>query len=214
MGKVIIRDRGFGITDLQRRDVQQAVDDAAKMARGVLTDFENAIWNRRTWDERLAAWRDHPHLATWYGEATKVRPVLRHLYRRMRTLTRWLERRRIVIKTRNVGQRGCDVNTNAWTLGMRFGLRINLCPPWFGAGPRRRAAILVHELVHELGFAHPEGTTTAAEARALAGRNARRACRSPENFEGYYGLFYEPPAAPPPVPDPEHALPPGGELAV
>ncbi|MEZ4847688.1 MAG: hypothetical protein R3B93_03490 [Bacteroidia bacterium] len=49
---------------------------------------------------------------------------------------------------------------------------------------------LHHELVHQLGFGHPEGTTDYDEALALATRNSRRARRSPENFEHLYELYF------------------------
>ena len=208
MAKAIIRDRGFNLTDNQREMIIQALDDAERMARDVLTDFNRNVWEQRgrvrqRRRRRRDAWSSHPTLSRWFG-GSRRHILIRRIRRRMNRLREWTKGdSRIIVKTLPTGRRHCDDGTNAFvTFPPRRVLRIHLCRSWFtgpldGAAPgatstpaSRRAAIIIHELVHELGFAHPEGVSTAAEALGLAQRNSRKARRSPENFEHYYEQFF------------------------
>lgn len=193
VARVVIRDRGRGVSSADRAAIETAVDEAHRLAGLVQRDADE-IWNqsgrfRRRRRRRRDAWSGNADFVTWLGTSTRI-PLIRRARRRIRKLRRWLDRGRIVFVAHDSGDRGCAVaSRNAFVVLPRRPLRIHLCPNWFDRAPSRQAAILVHELVHELGFPHPEGTTNQAEALDLARRNSRKARRSPENYEHLYEAY-------------------------
>lgn len=192
--RIVIRDKGRGLTGADRTAINNAFTDALRMAERVENEI-NSVWNqsgriRTRRSRRRNAWSAHPNFPTWFGTSRK-HILIRRVRRRIRKLRKWLDRGRIVVLTHGVGERGCRVaGRNAYAMFPRRPLKVHLCAPWFGAGASRRAAIVIHELVHELGFTHPEDTTSSAEVLSLASRNSRRARRSPENFEHLYEIYF------------------------
>ena len=172
--------------------IDQAFADALRMANRVSAEMET-VWNQRgrvgrRRRRRQAAWARTHSFCNMFGGSTR-HILIRRVRRRIHRIRTWLDRGRIVVKTHDAGKRMCD-GANAFATVPRKPLKINLCPPWFTLSESRRAAVVIHELVHELGFRHPEGTTSRAAALALASRNSRRARRSPENFEHLYETFF------------------------
>ena len=164
------------------------------MANNVAEEMDR-VWSQagliiRRRRRRRNAWSAHVNFTTWFG-ASRRHILLRRVKRRIFKLARWLNNARIAVIVHDTGDRGCTVaGRNAFVrIGLRP-IRIHLCPPWFTRTPQQRAAILIHELVHELGFMHPNGTNTEAEARTLAMNNSRLARRSPENYEHLYELYF------------------------
>ncbi len=128
--RIVIRDRGRGLSTADRTMINQAFDYALRTT------------NR--------------------------------IRRRIRKIKRWLDRGRIVVPSHGASDFDCRGNRNTFVRLSGRPLHIHLCPNWFSQ-KHRRAAILIHELVHELGFTYSEGVDTRAEALALARRNSRKA---------------------------------------
>lgn len=191
--RIVIRDRGRGLSAADEAAINDAFADALRMAERVITEMDG-IWNqpgrvRRRRERRRDAWSSHVNFTTWFGNSRR-HILIRRLRRRMERLRTWLDRGRIVVFAHDAGDLGCRDFRNAFARIPRRPLKVHLCPPWFTNSRSRRAAIVIHELVHELGFGHPEDTTTRAEALALAASDSRRARRSPENFEHLYEIFF------------------------
>lgn len=190
--RIVIRSRGRDVSREDTEAITAAFLAALSMAERVASEMD-AIWNqpglvRRRRERRRDAWSSHVNFTTWFG-ASRDLPLLRRLRRRIEKLRTWLDTGRIVVYVHNTGDLGCRANRNAFSRIPRRPLKVHLCPPWFANTTPRRGAIVIHELVHELGFAHPGGTTTRSAALALAARSSRLARRSPENFEGLYQLY-------------------------
>ncbi|GAA4356737.1 M35 family metallo-endopeptidase [Kangiella marina] len=192
--RIVIREKGRNLTSADRTAINNAFLDALRMARRVENEI-NSVWNqpgrvRQRRSRRRNAWSAHANFTRWFGTSRR-HILLRRVRRRIIKLRKWLDRGRIVVLAHDGGDRGCSVaGRNAYAVIPRRPLKVHLCPPWFTRGESRRAAILIHELVHELGFAHPEGTTTPGEALALARSDSKKARRSPENYENLYELYF------------------------
>ncbi len=191
--RIVIRDRGRGLSTTDRVIINQAFDDALRMANRVRDEID-VIWDqpgrlRKRRRRRRDAWARHTNFVRWFGSSTR-HALIRRVRRRIRKIRRWLDRGRIIVPAHDASDFGCRGNRNAFVRLPGRPLHIHLCPNWFSQGRSRRAAILIHELVHELGFTHPEGVTTRAEALSLARRNSRKARRSPENYEHLYELYF------------------------
>lgn len=191
--RIVIRDKGRGLTAADRTAINDAFTDALRMARRVVNQIDS-VWNqsgrvRKRRERRRDAWSAHPSFPTWFGTSRK-HILIRRVRRRIHKLENWLDRGRIVALAHSSGDLGCRDGRNAYAVLPRRPLKVHLCPPWFTWSASRRAAIIVHELVHELGFKHPKGATSETAARTLASRDSRKARRSPENFEHLYELYY------------------------
>ena len=191
----IINRRSTALTPAEETLIEDSFDRALCMAREVSADID------RIWDQeggpisrrrrRVAAWVAHPTFVAWFGDSSR-HILIRRVRRRIHRLCGWLENARIAVVLHDTGERHCGPTTNGFSVIPRRPVRVHLCPPWFSATEPRRAAIIIHELVHQLGFGHPEGTTTRRAALALALRNSRKARRSPENFEHLYEAYCSP----------------------
>lgn len=164
----------MGMTAAQREMIIQAFDDAACMSEGAFSDM-NHIWKRGRRAKRRA-WSSNNTFTEWYGGSRRI-ILMRRLKRRMIKVTR----RGLLVCT--------EANNLAASTVPRYS-RVILCVNWFGETRSRRAAIIVHELVHRLGFRHPNGATDEAAARNLARSNSKRARRSPENYEHLYERYF------------------------
>lgn len=185
----IINRRASALTPAERQGIEEAFDRALCQATEVY-GLINEVWDqpgrvRRRRRRRRDAWTAEPLLNQWFGTSRR-HILIRRVRRRIRRLCGWLENARIAVVVHDAGRRHCDGSNSAFAVVPRRPVRVHLCPEWFDASEPVRASIIIHELVHQLGFVHPEGTTTEAEALALATRNSRRARRSPENFEHLY----------------------------
>ncbi|MEZ4685611.1 MAG: M35 family metallo-endopeptidase [Bacteroidia bacterium] len=186
----IINRRSTPLTEAEEQRIRNSFERALCQARDVSAAIDR-IWNqdgriRQRRQRRSDAWAAHGLFTTWFGTSTR-HILIRRVRRRIHRIRRWLENARIAVILHDTGERHCDASTSAFAIIPRRPVRVHLCPRWFGySDESRRASILIHELTHQLGFGHPEGSTTEAEALALAARNSRRARRSPENFERLY----------------------------
>lgn len=187
MGRTVIRDSGLGLGDAERDMIHQARNDATEMMTKARKEIEE-VWDQkgrmvRRRRRRRRAWSRNDLLVQWFGKSRRSL-LLRRLRRRMRRIHRWLRRARIVF----IAQDGflCNTKRAAFTIGFRRPLKIHLCQAWFEEKDADfRAAIIIHELVHELGFGHPNKATTPDQALALAKKSSRKARRSPVNYEQY-----------------------------
>lgn len=191
--RIVIRDRGAGLTADDRTVIETAFTDALRMAERVVTEM-NGVWNqpgriRRRRRRRRNAWSAHGNFTTWFGTSRR-HILIRRVRRRINRLGRWLDRGRIIVIAHSGDDFACRGNTAARSRIPRRPLKVHLCPAWFLESQSQRAAIIIHELVHELGFMHPEGATTMDTALALAVSNSRKARRSPENFRQLYILYF------------------------
>ncbi|NOY71813.1 MAG: hypothetical protein GXP14_05460 [Gammaproteobacteria bacterium] len=160
-----------------------------------MKDEINDIWNqsgrvRKRRKRRRNAWSTHENFTTWFGTSRR-HILIRRVRRRIHKIHRWLDSARIVVIAEGARDRLYrETNTIAFATVPRRPLKVHLCQPWFSLNDSRRAAVIIHELVHELGFRHPEGATSAVAALALARRNSRKARRSPKNYKSLYELYF------------------------
>lgn len=194
--RLVIRDRGRELSAADRAMIHEGFTDALAMANGVASELEG-VWKQsggiRRRQNRLAAWSAHDDFVTWFGESSR-HILLRRVRRRVRKLREWLASGRIVVLAHDADDRFCEDDTHAYAVIPRRPIRVHLCPLWFDSGDLSesdRAAIIIHELVHQLGFGHPEGTRSEREARVLARSNPRKARRSPANYQYLYNTFGE-----------------------
>lgn len=189
--RLVIRDRGRGLSASDRAMIREGFTDALGMANGVRSEMEG-VWNqsgriRERRERRRDAWSAHADFVKWFG-GNRRHILLRRVRRRVRKIRNWLDRGRIVVLAHDAEDRLCD--NDAYALFPRKPVKVHLCSSWFDIpSESSRAAVIIHELVHQLGFGHPEGTSTRSEARALARSNSRKARRSPENYEHLYKEF-------------------------
>ena len=185
----IINRRSTPLSEEDEQRIRDSFERALCQARDVSAAIDR-IWNqdgrpRRRRQRRRDAWAAHGLFTKWFGNSTR-HILIRRVRRRIHRIRRWLENARIAVILHDTGDRHCDARTSAFAIIPRRPVRVHLCPRWFTKNEVDRASILIHELTHQLGFGHPEGTTNEDEAEALAMRNSRRARRSPENFEHLY----------------------------
>jgi len=188
----IVRERR-PVTAAERAVLTEAVDDAELMMIRVLADMET-IWNQggrpaKRRRRRRAAWEANAAFVRWFGVSERM-PLMRRTRRRIKRVRSWLANRRVRFIVRPPGSGRCTPTTLAYVIVPRLPLRIHVCPAFFTTDREQRAATVVHELVHQLGFAHAGGITTPAQARAAAINSPRMARRSPENYENLCKEFF------------------------
>ncbi len=192
MARLKIRDSGRGLNERDREQIRRSFRDALRIASSVKDEIDD-IWNQsgrvqKRRKKRRNAWSAHENFTTWFGTSRR-HILIRRVRRRIHKIHRWLDSARIVVIAEGARDRLCRGAT-AFATVPRRPLKVHLCQPWFTLSDSRRAAIIIHELVHELGFRHPGGATSAMTALALARRNSRKARRSPENYEHLYELYF------------------------
>lgn len=196
------RNGNNSVTAAQENDIEQAVEDAFRMAHRVANDMET-IWRQRLpgrHRKRQGAWLNNSRFCEWFGERVLTRRQIKVTRRRVRKIRRRLDNKRLrfIVVQHQSGRRswGCKNSndpTNAYMRAHRAA--IFLCPNWFTNSPSRRAAIVVHELVHQLPFGLPFGrphfqATDQATARTTARLHPRKARKSPENYEHLYEQYF------------------------
>ena len=201
--KVIFR--GSALREIKRTDpsaypnraavestVTAAVTRAEPMAHAGLRRLERTLAPRRR-RAKKAAWRADPDITRFFGERPLGIFSMRATTRRMRRVSRRLEKRRLRIRLLPQS-RGSSNSTRGHNLGAFMSvLRFVLFPRWFTVGdPDQRAAIVIHELLHDRHIDHKVkvgGKKQTAYGRnlaqLLATQRPRRARRNPENFEQF-----------------------------
>jgi hypothetical protein len=197
-------------TDNERIAIRQALEMAHCWARHARNTFES-IWNQRgslgrVWRRRRDAWRSQPHVVEWFGGRRLTRIQIRAVRRRVRKIERILRKRRIrFVKIQHQsGKRSWQCGKSSTRSAYTFAgspRKIFICPNFFTNTPRfpdpgKRARIIIHELVHEIGFCHYSsrgrvrclrpGTRTPDEARTLARRHPTKARKNPKSYSELY----------------------------
>ncbi len=192
MARLRIRDSGRGLNEADREQIRQSFQDAFRIANEVKNDIDE-VWAQagrvqRKRRRRRNAWSAHSNFTRWFGTSRR-HILIRRVRRRISKICRWLDSARIVVIAEGASDRLCR-GANAFSTVPRRPLKVHLCQPWFTLSDSRRAAIIIHELVHELGFKHPGGAISSVTALTLATNSSRKARRSPENFEHLYEMYF------------------------
>ena len=142
-------------------------------------------------EERILTWNQHRFLTEWLGKQQVDGPPIADVKARLKEMIGWLEKQEIKYKVHNSSLSYCNLaHANAYTNALMRSRTINICPYWFEKSPRARAATIIHELVHGLGFGHPDGTVLPIDAYRLAKNEPFKARKSPENYEGLAREYY------------------------
>lgn len=185
------------LTDAQRATIQDAADDAERMATTALSVL-NAIWNQAGWgrrrrESRREAWRANANVIRWFGTDDLTNDEVRDTRRRLRKIQEEFDDEvRFDIIQHQTGSKSylCNQNVDAYCSP---GTPVKVCPSFFTEGSRReRAMLLIHELSHKNGHVHHDGATDSASAQQLAIDDPREARRNPENYAGFCGEYYTP----------------------
>ncbi len=186
------RDGNSPLTPNQRNMIQQAADEAERMAEAGWHAFAR-MWNqsgglitrrnrrRDAWnaDRRIVRWFGNDHLSTYQMDKTKDRM--------WKIREEFMQTIRFDVIQHQTGHRSylCqrDANRAAYCSP---GTPIKLCPHWFNiTNVRTRAGVIIHELVHKNGHVHHRNATTLPLAENLARDHVYSARRNPSNFQGF-----------------------------
>ena len=182
------------------RMICDAVERAERMARRGLRDFDKIMGERRR-KRKKRAWQRNTLVKRYFGSRKVTIPQIRKTRRRLNRAHRRLSKRRLTIR---VFPQPPGSESRAQNLGTVFSpRRFKLFPEWFKlnngtsehknsfsavSGDEQRAAIIIHELNHDLFFDQKlNGTPVYGETLAidLASQKPRKARRSSENFEWF-----------------------------
>lgn len=177
----------------QRQKIFEAHTEALRISKAILADFQS-IWqieDSNLHAQRKQTWKNHPNFPKFLGGDNLTPEEIRAMDKRMHTIIDRLQNglHLVVIQRQektNVLPKAttypCKKNRNAYAWWPR---RIYLCSRWFGHSLTHRAAILIHEIVHQFGpFGQGHhGALTQKEAIALAISDPLKARKSPENYE-------------------------------
>ena len=151
MARFVIKDKGRGVTEIDRQEINLAIEDAISLSLKVNQDMEE-IWNQgggpiKRRRRRRRAWDNNKKFCKWLGPCTRPMMLIRRVRRRMLTILHWLRNGRLVFIAHGTDKRYCKNNPMTWAfVGVprrsvtRIGLppinalRIHLCPPWFDRG--------------------------------------------------------------------------------
>ncbi len=171
----------------QVEQVQQSHEDATCTLEAIYGAFMT-IWESK---EPVESWNEHRFFVEWLGRQKEGAPELSELKTRLETILGWMQNDEIDYRIHNSRLSFCNLaHANAYTNSVFSPRTINVCPYWFDQSPRERSSTLIHELIHALGFGHPDGVVLPADAFHLALRDAEKARRSPENYEGLANEYY------------------------
>ena len=194
---VIRNERQTPLTDSEKDVIRKAFTDALCMAQEVKKEVDK-VWDqsgrvRKRRSRRLKAWNEHELLTKWFGKISR-HIELRRVRRRIHTMKDWLKKATIRVYVNDASDKQCDSPGRNALAPIRYlrmrPKKMHLCPPWFGRGDSRRPAIVVHELVHNMGFDHQSGAVDFDSALNLASSDGRKARKNPENFERLYEEYY------------------------
>lgn len=178
------------LSDSMKTMVLASHDEAYCTINKVYNEFYDLVDNYEA--EALdSAWNAHPDFPLWMGRCHKDPEFYEELGERISTLHDWLANHQITYQLRLGAFSYCELtHSTAYTSQLSRNKVINLCPYWLRCRSKQKAATIIHELVHKMGFGHPEGTTFPSKAIILARVDPHKACKSPENFEGLAESFY------------------------
>ena len=186
----------------QKNDIEQAVEDAFRMAHRVANDMED-IWRQQRparHRKRQGAWGRNARFVKWFGDKVLSRKQIKSTRRRIHSIRNRLNKKklRFVIIQQQSGNRswGCSNGSNTTNAYMRPHRKaIFLCPNWFSNSRKKRAAIIIHELMHQHPYGLPFGRVHFQAidddtAETTAQTNPRKARKSPENYEHLYEQYF------------------------
>lgn len=190
------------VSDGQQNTIEEAVEDAFRMAHRVANDMEE-IWRQNRparHRKRQRAWFNNARFVKWFGDEKLTKRQIKVTRRRIHKIRKRLNNKqlRFVIVQHQSGRCswGCSNGSNPTNAYMRFHRKaIFLCPNWFSNSDTRRAAIIIHELVHQHPFGSPFGrphfqSVDEDTAETTAKTNPQKARKSPENYEHLYELYF------------------------
>ncbi len=175
------------------RAIKKAVGDAERMALKGLRYLESVL-DQPTTAKMKQAWNKDAKVRGLFGEApgkVKMRNVcdrMNRVYKRLRD-----KQLRIRLKPQD-GKKWSGHNMGGPVTPRQF----VLFPAWFKSGDTGRAAIIIHELLHDWHFDHKVKNPATGKretaygsklARELAKRRPGDARRNPENFEQFCRLL-------------------------
>lgn len=171
-----------------RDDIRAGIGDAIRIAAEMADELHARVdrtmepWRAKTKRER---WRNDDLLTKYFGgkiTVAQIRAVRRRINRAHRRLTSDKLRIRLLPQ-----DRASSDTTNGHNSGGPFSPRtFVLYPAWFGWSRQERAAIVLHELLHDWHIDHKlngEVVRGEAQADALARQDRGKARRNPENYE-------------------------------
>ena len=181
-------------TEQQVRDyMASAIELAEDMAHKGLERLDDVLEPRRKKDKR-SAWQNDAVVTRWFGDDRPTVASIRGVRRRLARIRDRLESTRLTVRLRaqpanHPTRRG--LNHGAGLTPRRF----QLYSQWFqvGLNDEERAAIIVHELLHDRHIDHKvrddDGVRKTAYgsrlAQLLAEDKPMQARRNPENFEQF-----------------------------
>ncbi len=178
---------GYTVPDRDAVDAIIVADiaRAQRMAAAGLRHL-SAILGANTTDGKRERWRRDALAPVFFGKTSRV-TAMRSVHKRLERAHRRLRDNTLHIRMRPQsvrpgGARGR--NTGGFLSPRRF----QLFPAYASRGAAQRAAIIVHELLHEWLIDHKIGSERVndeASARRLASRDPEEARRNPENFEQF-----------------------------
>lgn len=171
----------------QVAQVKQAHQEATCTLEAIYSEFM-VIWDS---PDRAASWNQHRFFVEWMGRQTADAPQLEEFKTRLETILHWMQQDEISYRIHNSRFSFCHfAHANAFTNSVFNSRTINICPYWFDQGARGRCTTVIHELIHSLGFGHPDGVVLPGEAFRMAIRSPEKARKSPENYEGLANEYY------------------------
>jgi len=186
----------------QRQDIVDAVNEAIVLA-GRGRNAINNIWDksgrtrRQVKAARKSHWRRDIRFVTWFGERKLTNNQIRLVRKRILKIQRWLTTKdlSIIIVHHQDGDQSFRCNQTATGSVTAFArnylpLRIGVCPVWFSdLNTNERAGVLLHEMVHEIGFNHKRGAVDSSTSQSLARNHPKLARKNPENYEHFFLEF-------------------------
>jgi len=159
MARTVIRTHGVSLTEAEKQIIRDVREFANTTQKDVRRDM-GIIWSTRR-RRRLRKIASFPKIQRWIGNQTKHRKI-RRINRRIRKLSKWLDNRRIIIVVRpgthrffcsTPGRKGYSRGPRFISPVIRFQINKNT---FFDPGQtiETQAALMVHELCHEMGMSH------------------------------------------------------------
>ena len=176
--------------NLDRGDVEAIITaDIARAQRMAATGLRHlrAILGANRNAGKLDRWRRDALAPVYFGRVSRVGQI-RSVHRRLERAHRRLRDDRLHVRMREQRHGTTDTTSGRNVGGFLSPRRFQLFPSFAGLEPDDRAAVIVHELLHEWLTDQRIGDETVrgdSHARRLASRDPEKARRNPENFEQF-----------------------------
>lgn len=181
-------------SDIQRkadaeRAVRAAIALAEKMAAHAL-DHLREVLDQSTTRRMKEAWNGDRTVKAYFGKAP-TKPRMNNVCDRLERAHKRLRDKVLKVRLKTQNGRGSNGHNYGSVLSPR---KFVLFPNWFKKTDKQRAAIIIHELLHDWHIDHKvrnprtgkrETAYGATLARQLAKDNPGGARRNPENFEQF-----------------------------